>query len=330
MTKKKPEESSGLLREPKAKKKLGLAVPRLIMPHDELFPPKVIPFESSKSDDIISENPSDNFTGHPEQILPDTQPLEIGTPSIQETGHSGISNTGHSAGSQLDTQTSKNIAPSNSNTGHSERSLLDTLAPSQDFFAPSKPKKLDTKTPSKKTAGHSKNENWRQWEGKRSTVRVNLHIDRELDKKVRSYCLDAEPRMDLKGFYEQAALLLLDTQSSTKLGANAPLDDLKLKIWKTKPRIINLYCRLTGNSKWKMNDDAKASAYNEIDLRIIELGILQTLGNRQGSGKINSFSYFTNEINTWIESNPAEATMDELLKHYRRRLGVATPEGEEK
>lgn len=95
---------------------------------------------------------------------------------------------------------------------------------------------------------HQKNEEWRKYDKARSTVRVNLHIDKEIDKKVRKYCfIDADPKVELREFYERAAshlLNFLDTQNIGSLSAETPLDDKRLKMmFKTKPRIINLYLR---------------------------------------------------------------------------------------
>ncbi len=61
-----------------------------------------------------------------------------------------------------------------------------------------------------------------------------MHIDKEIDKRVRQYCLiDAEPKIELKEFYERAALTqleLLDTRKTQNLGAGTPYDDRRMML----------------------------------------------------------------------------------------------------
>ena len=278
------------------------------------------PIYNNPADDLFAEafgNKAEN-TGHPVQKILDTHLENIKTPSNKITGHS--------TDTLLDTQPLKIQTPSTENTGHPSPKILDTFAPSITDDAPSKGKNSGAKTPSKKQTGHSRNENWKAWEKTRSTIRVNLHIDKELDKKVRRYCLESDPRVELREFYERAAVLLLDTQSGKELGAFAPLDDRRLRtLYKTKPSIIHLYSAYAENSRWSANDDAKASALNDVDLRIVELGILQTLGNRKTKGKINSFGYFLPEIENFLEIEMPEEGIEAMLtinrKSFQRLTG---------
>lgn len=245
---------------------------------------------------------------------------------------------GHSENSILDTQKTVTDTPKTEKIRHSEKLPLDTQiifseqpnkidlsanAPKTVNEAPKKDKVLSAKTLKVKNLDTQKKYDYKQYDAKRSTVRINLHLDKGLDQRVREYCVKANPRLELKEFFELAALQFLGTQKESGLSANAPLDDLKLMIYKTKPSIINLYLKISGNSKWKINDDAKASAYNEIDLQIIELGMLQTLGNKTTNAKINSFAYFIPEIDQWIQTNPSGEILSEMVKHYRRRLGIS-------
>lgn len=287
------------------------------------------PIYSNPADDLFAEafaskvasTASLDDAGHPGSKILDTQEDTNQTPSLQ--------NTGHSAEHLLDTQQEELDAPSRVNTGHPAIEILDTFAPSPQHEAPSANKKSGAKTPSKKETGHSKNENWKQWEKSRSTVRVNLHIDKELDKKVRRYCIESEPRTELREFYERAAVLLLDTQSNEKLGANAPLDDRRLKtLYKTKPFIINLYLAYNSifnpKSKWTVRDDEAGLSLNDVDLRIVELGILQTQANKNFSGKINSFGYYLPEIENFLELNMPEDALQVMLTINRRNWSNRT------
>ena len=281
------------------------------------------PIYDNPADDLFAEafgNKTEN-TGHPVIEIVDTQSEKSQTPSDKITGHS--------VNNPLDTQQLRTQISSKEYTGHPEQKILDTFAPSIADDAPSKSKNSGAKTPSKKQTGHSRNENWKAWEKTRSTIRVNLHIDKELDKKVRRYCLESDPRVELREFYERAAVLLLDTQSSKELGAFAPLDDRRLMtLYKTKPFIINLY--LTYNSifnpksKWSVRDDEAGFSLNDVDLRIIELGIMQTQANKNFTGKINSFGYYLPEIENFISLNMPEDALQVMLDINRRNWNNRT------
>jgi hypothetical protein len=280
---------------------------------------EILNFPSSETENLdIQENPP----GHSNQSLLDTQ-----------------------SSAKLDTQTNKSLGtqdnlldtPKQENSGHSTSETLSAETPKKDFNAPRKVADLDTQAPKTKNSGHSKNNNWRRYDQARSTVRVNLHISREIDKKVRQYCLvDANPKVELKEFYEQAALHYLDyldTQNITSLGAEAPLDNRRLKIlFKTQPPIINLYLaynavfnELSGAQKgkwaarWTPRDDAAAQRYNDLSLQIIELGIIHTQINKGfGQGKIQTFKYYTEEIEKVLTSGVSDEMLDTVLKYHRQ------------
>jgi hypothetical protein len=261
---------------------------------------------------------------HPvEELLTPSSKLLSGFPDSESPG-TQVRTSEHSADGVQDAQDVK--------AGHPAGADLSAFAPRMKNEAPRTPLIPDTQTPKVGETGHSKNSNWREYERKRSTVRVNLHIHKEVDKKVRQYCVSAEPRLELKDFYEKAALTLLDilgTQTENSLGANAPYDDRGLKmLWKSKPALINLYLQYNPKNKWKLKDDEAAARFNEVDERIIELGILQTLGNRGFTGRINSFSYFVPEIETWIETNLPEESLESVLKVLRSKwLSQSSREG---
>lgn len=264
-----------------------------------------------------TETPSQDLTGQP-VIKPDALSNLSTGHSVNEEPTTSKENSGHSV--------KENNTPSQDLTGQPASKKLDTFAPDKSEDAPSKKKILSAKTTSKTDTGQPRNANWKNWEKTRSTVRVNLHIDKELDKKVRKYCLDAEPRLELREFYEQGAMMRLGVQSNDELGANAPLNKEQLMMmWKTKPLIINLYYAynqfFTKKVKWTAKDDLTGQKFNDVDIRVIELGILQTQANLFQEGNqntsINGFLYYANEINRFAiyEENPE--MLDAILKINR-------------
>jgi hypothetical protein len=142
-----------------------------------------------------------------------------------------------------------------------------------------------------------------------------------LDKEIwrNTKVLAAKQGMELSQYVEFVLGNFMSPQNE-KAGINVPLDDQRLIIYRTKSTIINIYRTRTGNPKWTMKDDVAASAFNEVDIRLVELGILQTLGNRQGGGKINSFSYFVPEINLWVENQMPSDALDGILLIYRAKF----------
>src|SRR5215204_3054484 len=144
----------------------------------------------------------------------------------------------------LDTQTIDVQTLKFTDLGQPESKTLSAEAPELKVNAPRKIKAKGAPAPKSEKVLHPKNEDWRKYDKARSTVRVNLHVDKEIDKKVRKYCfIDAEPKVELREFYERAAVHLLnflDTQNLGSLSAETPLDDRRLKMmFKTKPFIIN-------------------------------------------------------------------------------------------
>lgn len=102
------------------------------------------------------------------------------------------------------------------------------------------------------------------------------------------------------------------------------LDDRGLMIiFKTNPLIINLYLRYNPENRWRPADDYEGVRYNDKDIRIIEIGIIQTQFNARFK-KINSFKYYTTEIDIALETPLANETTDIMLNQGRRRWSEAT------
>jgi hypothetical protein len=83
-------------------------------------------------------------------------------------------------------------------------------------------------------------------------------------------------------------------------GKKAHNDRRLNSLWKTQPRIINLYLAynpvFNEKTKWNVRDDDAGLPFNNVDIRIVEMGIIQTQANKGFTGKINSFSYYVPEI----------------------------------
>jgi hypothetical protein len=326
-------------------------------------------------DDLLGFSKEENNLDTQNQIISDTQnTISLGTQITanldnQTSINLDTQNNSHFAPEDLhfeqptnlilDSQISSIDTLKQNNSGNSDKSFLDyqsnnseqpeekTLviqAPEKEIRAPKSKTELGVRALAEKSLGTQKHEklkyDYRKYEKNRSTVRVNLHIDKEIDRKVRQYCLiDSHPKVDLKDFYERAALHLLDyldTQKISDLGAEAPLDDRRLKmLYKTKPFVINLYLayntvynQIVGKSaptkwkgKWTAKDDELGQTYNEIDPRIVELGILQTQTNKgfDASGsKIQTFKYYTDEIEKCITADVSGPTLDVVLTYHRQ------------
>lgn len=166
-------------------------------------------------------------------------------------------------------------------------------------------------------------------------VQYATRIRQDIKKAFDVFC--AEEQIFQQDFVELAGIKYIENyhaelaELENKPASNLALNDLKLiTLWKTKPAIINLYLRYNAifneKSKWSTRDDDVGVAVNEYDLRVIELGILQTQANRGfgGGGKINSFSYYLPEIRNFAELKMGVATLNTMLEINRQRWRQAT------
>ena len=153
---------------------------------------------------------------------------------------------------------------------------------------------------------------------------MNLRPNMDLGKQIRVFC--AEQSLELTEFFELAAaafMLNLGRPNPKNSDRKAPYDDRRLMLWKTKPALINLYLRYNPKNKWKIIDDKVAAAYNENDLRIIELGLIQTQFNARFK-RINSFSYYVGGIEEWLTNAPGDELIAFLTQHHREQWSKAT------
>ena len=329
MTKKKAEKKDFSLKIPK--REAGKAVKTDYMKNLRPFP-AVHPV-----DDLLGLDTQEKSVKHPESQNLDTQNQFIEQPN-QDILDTQEDISGHPSHKNQDTQTKKPLAPRNNLFEHPDDTNLGVETPKSEDDALKTRVNLDTPAPEKKAAVHSKNAKWRQYDSVRSTVRINLHISKEINRKVRQYCLiDADPKIELKEFFELAAvhyLEFLDTQNIRNLGAETPLDDRRLKmLYKSKPTIINLYLRYNAvfneissagvkgkwAARWTPRDDEVAQRYNDVSPEVVELGILQTQLNKGvGEGKIQTFKYYTEEIEKVLASGVSDEMLETILQYHRQ------------
>lgn len=116
----------------------------------------------------------------------------------------------------------------------------------------------------------------------------------------------------------------VDSQITTVSDSKLALDDRELMIlFKTEPSIINLYLQYNPENRWKPADDHEGQRYNGKDIRLIEIGLIQTQFNARFK-KINSFKYYTTEIDVAFETPLTSETIDIMLRQGRRRWEAAT------
>jgi hypothetical protein len=156
-------------------------------------------------------------------------------------------------------------------------------------------------------------------------ARYDNRIDPQIKKKIDVFC--AESGLSQREFAEQSAVHFIDVWTaklSKNVDGKTAHDDLsKMIMGRTSLSIINLYRAYNPENKWKYKDDESGVQFNSIDVRIIELGIIETQFNSKFK-KINSFTYYENEIRNFMEQNLGEQMLDFLISHYRSKWSAAT------
>lgn len=151
-------------------------------------------------------------------------------------------------------------------------------------------------------------------------IPFNNRLSAETVNRIRHFCVDHG--LEQQEFVELAAIHFMeavDSQRGAVVGSKLALDDRDLMIiFKTEPSIINLYLQYNPENRWKPADDYEGQRYNGKDIRLIEVGIIQTQFNARFK-KINSFKYYTTEIDIALETPLSEETIEIMLKQGRRR-----------
>lgn len=182
---------------------------------------------------------------------------------------------------------------------------------------------VDAKTPTLKKVGvHSEKsgrpQNDRHRAGK---TRIHFRMEDEQARAIKVFC--AEKGIDLQEFFILAGVHFMehvDAHKNLLVDAKTPHDDLMM--WKTTDDIIIMYQKHTGN-RWKTTDDQLGRTFNDVDARIVEIGLLTALFRVQLK-RINSFKYFVPSIQEAIEmvtqARMTESSLDEYLKYARGKL----------
>lgn len=161
----------------------------------------------------------------------------------------------------------------------------------------------------------------------RVRVPFNNRIDAEILQRIKHFCVTQG--IELQEFVELSASYYLDAVDShqvTQVDSKLAHDDRDVMImYKSIPSIINLYLRYNTENRWKPADDRAAYKYNEVDLRIIELGLIQTQFNARFK-RIHSFQYYAAEIDMCRDTPLESGTIDIMLRQNRRRWETAKAE----
>jgi len=225
---------------------------------------------------------------------------------------------------------SDNLDVQNNNLGRPKNENLGAKTPKSAVWTPKESSNLDAKTPKNKNLDAQKNtetKKWVKYEKQRVTDRLSLRPDVETLRRIRVYC--AENDFTLTEFFEIAGMRLidLDVQEQKNLGVLTPLDDRRRDyLYKTNPRIINLFREynkiFNPQTDWKPKDDAVGVKYNSVDLRLIEIGIIQTQSNileNESDTKVERFKYYTREIDKFIATAYSDQLLDAILTTNRKR-----------
>jgi hypothetical protein len=156
---------------------------------------------------------------------------------------------------------------------------------------------------------------------------LSLRPNAETLHKFKVFC--TEKKLTLTEFFEIAGqkLIDLDAQIPESLGVLTPYDDRRLDIlYKTDARIINLFLEynkiFNEKTDWKPKDDAVGVKYNDVDLRMIEIGIIQTQANileGESGTRVERFKYYTREIDKFTALGYSEQMLDAVLEIHRKR-----------
>lgn len=187
--------------------------------------------------------------------------------------------------------------------------------------------KIADKKTSDSRAGQKTSSQKYEKTGRRSKG-IFLRTDEEITKEFKKFCIDNN--LEFAAATELAwhdLMTISDSRGGTGTAIKIALNNKELNImWKTKPLIINLYFAynqfFNKKPKWTTKDDRVAEIFNETDIRIIELGIIQTQMNLWGENAtptINGFRYYANEISRFIIYAESPEMLDAMLGINRRR-----------
>jgi hypothetical protein len=174
---------------------------------------------------------------------------------------------------------------------------------------------------------------WTKYDKARSTASVFIRAASELVNEVKHF--NVENKLDMKEFFELAARSFIDSfgyPNNKSLAINIALEDRRQKIlYKTDISIINLFREynkiFNPQTDWRPKDDAVGVKYNSVDLRLIEIGIIQTQSNileNESDTKVERFKYYTREIDKFIATGYSDQLLEAILTTNRRRWAEIT------
>jgi hypothetical protein len=146
-----------------------------------------------------------------------------------------------------------------------------------------------------------------------------IRLSHAIAKRIDEFCVKSE--LDKQDFHELAAIHYIehvDIQKGESVDILISHDERRLMMWKTIPSIINLYLQYLPDNRWKARDDREGERFNDADLRIVEIGLLQAL-LRTEQKKIHSFRYFCDEIELTASVPLDNETLNLMLKRRREQ-----------
>jgi hypothetical protein len=198
-------------------------------------------------------------------------------------------------------------------------SLLSTM-PQEPAIRQAKPRKVDSHR--RKQVDSRKGDRHRG-----DKVPFNNRISEATYQRIKHFCVDHD--LEQQEFAELAAIHFMDAVEShqTEKSDSRIADDDRglMMLFKTHPPIINIYLQYNPENRWKPADDYEGQRYNDKDIRLVEIGIIQTQFNARFK-KVNSFKYYTTEIDIALETPLANETIEIMLKQGRRRWAEAKGE----
>jgi hypothetical protein len=167
----------------------------------------------------------------------------------------------------------------------------------------------------------------------RTKADVHVRLDKDLWQQTRVFA--AENGLELSQMVELALTRFIEKSGDTEkelAGINIPLEDRRLKIfYKTDSRIVYLFREynkiFNPQTDWRPKDDAVGVKYNSVDLRVIEIGIIQTQSNileNKSDTKVERFKYYTREIDKFIATGYSDQLLEAILTTNRRRWAEIT------
>lgn len=300
--------------------------------------------------DLDMGTPTEDMARRPLSTFIDVQDANLPTPNGDNLGHpSDMQDGAHDPmvrapesgfggrrdKSELDADGAELTAPTGPEAERPQTIEVDSKAPEALDVAPTEGKTDGARVSTDQKRGAHTPRNWAKVEEERKTGRANLRPGAELLRQFRIYCAGND--LTLTEFFELAGLRFMElgAQAGGEAGALAPFDDRRKMIgFDTDDPIINLYLAYTARfneysangegkwvGKWLARDELAAREFRDVDIRLIELGIIQTQGNKQNlPGKIHSFKYYVEEIRKVMVENLSDNTLDIMITHNRKRL----------